>query len=69
MPAQAGPNPPGNGALGGDVHCGNLLKPVLCSSLGSRANACASQDLSFLICAMGGLEGEEAAGPFQSALL
>ena len=43
----------------------NFVRLGIRRFLGSRASACTSQDLSFLICAMGGPEGEEAAGAFQ----
>lgn len=59
---------PGNGVLGG-VRCINFVGLGLCHFMRPSASTCTSQDLSFLICAMGGPEGEEPERAFPSGLL
>lgn len=43
----------------------NFLRLGICCFTGPRASACTSQDLSFLICAVGGLDQEKPIGAFQ----
>lgn len=51
------------------MHWVDFLRLGFSSLMGSRASAGTSQDLGFLICAMGRLDREEHAEAFQSDLL
>lgn len=57
-PGRAGPLE--NGVLGGGVHCVDFLRLGPGSFLGSWIKTPTSQPLSFLICAVGAVEGVEA---------